>query len=111
MTDQGVQNILRGRTSSITDYLADFQSALDRAVQQCKQDFGDLRMTIAIGDEVTGQSIELQWKDVALLMTAIGSQTLTIRGSDKSMFGKLFERLIFGSVLTVLGFERVEQST
>ena len=110
LTDKGVQNILRGRTSSIADYLADFQRALDRAVQQCKQDFGDLRMTLAIGDGATGQSIELQWKDVALLMTAIGSQTLTIRGSDKSMFGKIFERLILGSVLTVLGFEHVNKA-
>jgi hypothetical protein len=38
------------------------------------------------------------------LLAAVGSQTLTIRGSEKSAYGKLFERLILGSLLSVLGF-------
>ena len=44
-------------------------------------------------------------------MTAIGSMTLTIRGSDKSIYGKLFERLVLGSVLSILDFERVNPVT
>jgi hypothetical protein len=39
---------------------------------------------------------------------AIGSQTLAIRGSEKSMYGKFFERLVLGAVLTLLGFKQVE---
>jgi hypothetical protein len=52
----------------------------------------------------------LNWKDLTRLTTAIGATTLTIRGSEKSTYGKLFERLIMGSVLTILGFEHVENS-
>ena len=38
------------------------------------------------------------------IFTAIGAQTLTIRGSEKSMYGKFFEKLVLGSLLTLLGF-------
>jgi hypothetical protein len=110
LMDKAVQNVLRGKTASMTEYVADFQDAVERAVQQCKTDFGDLQMTLGFMQDATGQRVELEWKDIALLTTAIGSQTLTIRGSDKSMFGKLFERLVLGSVLTVLGFEHVEKA-
>ncbi|MCC6444177.1 MAG: CfrBI family restriction endonuclease [Armatimonadetes bacterium] len=55
--------------------------------------------------------IALGWRDLVRLTTAIGSQTLAIRGSDKSMFGNLFEKLILGSTLTILGFRRVNPAT
>jgi len=38
------------------------------------------------------------------LLNTVGSQTLTIRGSDKSTNGKLFEKLVLGSLLSILGF-------
>ncbi len=38
-----------------------------------------------------GKKLELDWDGITRLTTAIGSQTLTIRGSDKSIYGKLFE--------------------
>jgi len=41
-------------------------------------------------------------------MNTIGAQTLAIRGSDKSTFGKLFEKLILGTLLSLLGFELVK---
>lgn len=37
-------------------------------------------------------------------LNAIGSETLTIRGSEKSSYGKLFEKLVLGSLLSILGF-------
>jgi hypothetical protein len=51
--------------------------------------------------------VTLQWEEFFRLTTAIGAQTLTIRGSDKSMYGKIFERLVLGTVLTLLGFRFV----
>jgi len=110
LTGKAVQNLLRGKTASMTEYVVDFQDAVERAVQQCRADFGGLQMTLGFMQDASGQQVRLEWKDIALLTTAIGSQTLTIRGSDKSMFGKLFERLVLGSVLTVLGFEHVEKA-
>lgn len=35
----------------------------------------------------------------------LGSQTLTIRGSSKSMNGKMFEKLVLGSLLSIVGFK------
>ena len=43
-------------------------------------------------------------------MLAIGAQTLTIRGSEKSMYGKFFEKLVLGSVLSILGFHHISKN-
>jgi hypothetical protein len=50
----------------------------------------------------------LGWEDITRLTTAIGSATLTIRGSEKSAYGKLFERLVLGSVLSILGLKYIK---
>jgi hypothetical protein len=50
----------------------------------------------------------LTWLDLTRLATAIGCATMTIRGSDKSTYGKLFEKLVLGTVLSILGFDFVE---
>jgi hypothetical protein len=52
-----------------------------------------------------GVKAEVDWLFLTYLLNAIGAQTLTIRGSEKSAYGKLFERLILGSLLSILGFE------
>src|SRR3989344_9380367 len=54
-----------------------------------------------------GKESILDWHDMLSLFCTIGSQTLAVRGSEKSTYGKLFERLVLGSVLQVLGFEHV----
>jgi len=66
-------------------------------------------MQLGFVEDASGKRVRLNWKDIARLTTAIGSQTLAIRGSDKSMYGKLFERLILGSMLTILGYKRVNR--
>jgi len=38
------------------------------------------------------------------LLNMVGAQTLSIRGSEKSAYGKLFEKLILGSLLHAFGF-------
>jgi hypothetical protein len=43
--------------------------------------------------------------DQLVFCTTIGAQSLAIRGSEKSLYGKFFEKLILGSVLSVLGFK------
>jgi hypothetical protein len=66
----------------------------------------NLALTLGIVENGKGKQTPLTWKDITRLTTAIGSLTLTIRGSDKSIYGKLFERLILGSVLSILGFQQ-----
>jgi len=111
LTQKQFQNVLRNDAKSIGRYVADFEAAIEEAAEKCGEEFGDLRMTLGVIEDADGRRVELNWKDIARLTTAIGSETLAIRGSDKSMYGKLFERLILGSFLSILGFERVNPAT
>jgi hypothetical protein len=111
LTQKQFQNVLRSDAEGIRGYVSDFEAAIDEAAQKCHQEFGNLRMELGFVEDTNGRRVQLDWKDIARLTTAIGSQTLAIRGADKSMYGKLFERLILGSFLSILGFERVNPST
>lgn len=110
LTSKSVQNVLRGQSSNLDTYTLAFEETMARAAEQSRINLGQLDVTMAWEENGKSQKINLTWRDIVRLTTAIGSQTLTIRGSDKSMFGKLFERLVLGSVLTVLDFERVNRS-
>jgi len=111
LTGKSVQNVLRSNPEAIGRYVVDFEAAIGEAAERCRDEFGDVRMTLGFRENSNGRRVELDWKGMARLTTAIGSQTLAIRGSDKSMYGKLFERLILGSFLSLLGFERVNPAT
>ena len=107
LTGKSVQNVLRSDPAKRAAYIADFESAIREASAKCKSEMGDLRMTLGFMEDAAGNRAELGWEDITRLTTAIGSLTLTIRGSDKSIYGKLFERLVLGSALALLGFQRV----
>ena len=111
LTEMSVENVLRGRSSSKAEYIVDFERAIEQSADQCRADIGDLKMTLGYAEDAQGRRVELGWKEIIRLTTAIGCQTSTIRGSDKSMYGKLFERLVLGSLLTILGFKRVDSIT
>jgi len=111
LTGKSVQNVLRSNPDAIKAYVAEFEEAIEEAANKSLAELGDLKMTLGFAEDPTGKQVELDWKDITRLTTAIGSQTLTIRGSDKSLYGKLFERLILGSILTTLGFKRVNPTT
>jgi hypothetical protein len=111
LTQKQFQNVLRSDAEGIKGYVADFEDAINEAAEKCSQEFGNVEMELGFVEDAAGRRVQLDWKDIARLTTAMGSQTLAIRGSDKSMYGKLFERLILGSFLTILGFERVNPQT
>lgn len=111
LTQKQFQNVLRSDPEGIRGYVEDFEDAINEAAEKCQEDFGALTMELGTVEDANGNRVHLAWKDIARLTTAIGSQTLAIRGSDKSMYGKLFERLILGSMLTILGYERVNPDT
>jgi len=112
LTGKSIQNVLRSNPELRQSYIQDFENAVEEAARRCEEDFGEISMSLGyVVDGELRQSInDLNWKDLTRLTTAIGATTLTIRGSEKSTYGKLFERLIMGSVLTILGFEHVENS-
>jgi len=103
---------LRSNPELRQSYIKDFDNAVEEAAQRCRKDFGDISFSLGylIDGELKQNINPLSWEDLTRLSTAIGATTLTIRGSEKSTYGKLFERLIMGSVLTILGFEHVENA-
>jgi hypothetical protein len=111
LTGKSVQNVLRSKSDALENYISDFESAIEEAAEKCREDMGNLKMILGFTEDSEGRKVELDWKDITRLTTAIGAQTLAIRGSDKSIYGKLFERLVLGSFLTILGFDRVDPAT
>ncbi|HPH97874.1 MAG TPA: CfrBI family restriction endonuclease [Anaerolineaceae bacterium] len=110
LTGKSIQNVLRSNPELRREYISDFNTAVEEASQRCQEDFGDISLNLGyfINEEYKQNIRPLSWRDITRLSTAIGAATLTIRGSEKSTYGKLFERLIMGSVLSILGFEHVE---
>lgn len=104
LTGKSIQNVLRGDSSQVEAYLRELESAVQNSVNQSKEEFGDLNGTVTVGSEV----YDFNWKSLLQIFTGIGAQTLALRGAEKSMYGKLFEKLILGSVLSMLDFELID---
>lgn len=102
--NEAKRNVLRGDQGQLATYLSDLDNALQDSIKQSKVEFGELSGSITIAKE----NYLINWPSILHLFLGIGAQTLAIRGSEKSMYGKLFEKLILGSVLTILGFEKID---
>ncbi|PSQ70614.1 MAG: hypothetical protein BRD38_05020 [Bacteroidetes bacterium QH_9_67_14] len=94
LTNKGFQNVLRDDPQNLEDYC-------DQYVETCREVAEDMRE--CYGDAPWTR--DNAWLLDAFLQNTVGSLTLTIRGSDKSTYGKLFEKLMLGPLLHVLGFE------
>jgi hypothetical protein len=108
LTDKAVQNVLRDDVHGSTTYHQNYVEALSDVAKQLEKDFGVIGGAF---ESVSGRkksSISIDWVFVLHLLGAAGTQAMTIRGSDKSTYGKLFERLILGSLLHILGFSLIE---
>lgn len=99
LTKKGLDNIVRTE-DCIVDYQCSFSDSLNHAVEELENVYGELNGMI----EVSGRRLELNWSILARLFMAIGAQTLSIRGSSKSMNGKMFEKLVLGSLLSIMEF-------
>lgn len=102
LTDKSVQNVLRDDPNAIDRYIDSYIAVTNDVARRFQNQQGDLMSSLA-GDSSSEYPIGWNW--MAHLANAIGTSTLTIRGSEKSTFGKLFEKLILGSLLSVLGFQ------
>ncbi|MBI4448797.1 CfrBI family restriction endonuclease [Candidatus Woesearchaeota archaeon] len=109
LTEKAVQNILRDKPEELDKYTDEFKIAISEITRNLNKEFGNLNCTMLMPK--VGKSRDMDWKFITHLLTAIGAQTLTIRGSEKSTYGKLFERLILGSLLHILGFKFVDKDT
>jgi hypothetical protein len=101
LTDKASQNVLRDDANLLAEYRSRYEAVYADTITRVVADFGELSGTVMVnGQRVT----ELNWQFMLYLLSAVGAQTLTIRGSEKSVYGKLFERLVLGSLLHILGF-------
>ena len=82
LTGKSVQNVLRGKSEAFENYIADFEAAIREASEKCRADMGNLEMTLGFVEDANGRRVKLDWNDITRLTTAIGAQTLAIRGSD-----------------------------
>jgi hypothetical protein len=102
LTDKGVQNILRDDYQLLAGYRDSYIETCREILTQQGLQAGNLTGEIQIGTDL---KVSINWLFMVYLLNTIGAQTLTIRGSDKSTYGKLFEKLVLGSLLHVLGFQ------
>ncbi|MEB8123851.1 MULTISPECIES: CfrBI family restriction endonuclease [Staphylococcus] len=103
LSKKSLDNIVRGKRN-LNDYVDNISEVFDDSVENLESTFGKLAGEITLNNK----NMKIDWYKLTLLFTAIGSQTLTIRGSDKSTNGKFFEKLILGSSLSLMGFKFLE---
>lgn len=98
LTLKSVDNVTRG-DSGLNAYLTELDRNLEGIAKTVEQSFGSLELKVKLkGDRYT-----LKWPALLRCMLAMGAQTLTIRGSEKSIYGKLFEKFVLGSAITLMG--------
>jgi hypothetical protein len=108
LTQKQIQNVLRsGEQAALEEYCARYENALEDAAKRCESRFGPISLSLQLDVQRT---TVLGWSELAKIFSAVGASTLAIRGSEKSMYGKVFERLVLGSCLTVLGFRYRDKS-
>ena len=106
LTDKAFQNVLMDDRMNVTRYVEEYKRTCQEVVDKFKETRGDLVGTLSINSNTKA---EINLLFITYLLNTIGSETLTIRGSEKSAYGKLFEKLILGSLLSILGFKFVDR--
>ncbi len=101
LTDKASQNVLRDDAKLLVEYRRRYEAVYADVIRQSIASYGEFQADICLNDEFVAN---FGWKFVLYLSGIVGAQTLSIRGSEKSVYGKLFERLILGSLLYILGF-------
>lgn len=104
LTDKAFQNVLRDNPNAISDYKTRYVEVCNDVIREHTQREGVLDGEITITSK---DKAKINWLWLTYLLNTIGAQTLSIRGSEKSSYGKLFEKLVLGSLLHILGFTHI----
>jgi hypothetical protein len=105
LTDKAFQNVLRDEPQALQKYRERYILTCQEVITAYVNEQGELRGQIQLSNDLKAQ---INWLWMTYLLNAIGAQTLAIRGSEKSAYGKLFEKLVLGSLLNILGFKHVQ---
>ena len=105
LTGKSIQNVVRDE-EGFEKYLDSLDSNLKEISQLVTNIYGniDVRFTN------NGIDYLMKWPSLLRCMLGMGAQTLTIRGSEKSMYGKFFEKLVLGSVLSLMGATLIDKN-
>jgi len=104
LTDKAFQSVLRDDPEALAEYRDRYIATCREVIANHTREHGELTGQLRLD---SGVEAEVDWLLMTYLLNAIGAQTLAIRGSEKSAYGKLFEKLILGSLLHILGFKHV----
>ena len=109
LTGKSVQNVLRDDLEKVLlNYRDSYVEACQQIIALQTQERGQLSGSLRLEPKDQPPiEAKLDWLTMLYLLSTIGSQTLSIRGSDKSAYGKLFEKLVLGALLHILGFKFV----
>lgn len=105
LTGKSLQNVARDE-EGFARYLDEYDRNLRSVSVDVERLFGPLTLLA----DFEGKEALLKWPNLVRCLLAVGAQTLTVRGSEKSMYGKVFEKLVLGSVLSILGFTYIDRS-
>lgn len=107
LTEKQIQNVLRGKDlNGLKKYIYETDLEIKKLASITEGKLGNITSTIFYNKK----ECSLSWLEFSQLFLAIGSQTLAIRGSEKSTYGKMFEKLVLGSLLTLFGFDFVQRN-
>ncbi len=101
MTQKQFQNVLRSDELEWPSYISSLQDNIADTATEAEQMYGQMPLQVNCGQP--------SWKWALSMMMAAGSQTLAVRGSEKSLYGKLFEKMVLTAVLSILGFSHTER--
>lgn len=103
LTQKALDNVVRG-PENISKYEERLIETFDEQTKEIEAEFGEISGKILY----KGREIDINWSLLNKLFMAIGAQTLTIRGSEKSSYGKLFGSLVLSTVLQIFGFKLLQ---
>ena len=104
LTQKSIQNVVRD--SEISNYIDTFFFFFKEIAKDVERIYGPLSIPV----HYNGKDIIVKWPNLLRCLLAVGAATLTTRGSEKSLYGKAFETMVLGSVLTILGFKHIDKS-
>ena len=96
LTQKQFDNVLRSDNAAWCGYIQALKKGLEESSEQVEGMFGKMPLFL--------DRHQISWEWALSLMMSVGSQTLATRGSEKSLYGKLFEKLVLVSALSILGF-------